>query len=85
MVEGLHLRVQIFHIGVVHRLLAPGGLGHLLDELARRVPKGGGAVEHRGSEGIVHMVQEQLGRLDLYVVIGVVILPRPGKVVLVLL
>ena len=82
-VQGRDALPQRRHVGVVHRLLAPDGLGDVLDELARRVPQGGGAVVYRRGEGVVHIVQQQTGGFELHVIVELIVLALPCQIILI--
>lgn len=84
-VEGFHLVKEGVPVGLVHRLAPAHRLGGVLNELSGGVPQGGRAVEDRGDKGVVGVVQQQLGGGDLHVVVGVVVLPGSGQIVLILL
>ena len=83
MVKAGHNVKKPVHVGIVNGLLPPDRFGHAFDELARCVPERGGSVEHRSYKGISGVGKEQPGCLDLYFIKIIVILPGPGKIVLV--
>lgn len=85
MVQAGLLFIKLLDKGVVHGLMPPDALGHLLNEFSGGVPQGGGAVENRGDEGIVHMIQQKPGGFYFYPVIGVVVLAGAGEIILILL
>ena len=84
MIQRLGICVKLLDGGLVYGLVPPHRFGHVFNELSRGVAQGGGAVEHRGGEGVIQVIQKQLCRVDLYLVVRVVIFPSSGEVILIL-
>ena len=69
-----HLGIQPFQKCLVHGLLPADGFVHIFDHLSGSVPQGGRAVEDGGNEGVAGIFQQELGGIQLNIVVKIVIL-----------
>ena len=76
-----NVRIQLFHIRLIHCLMTSHGSRHVLNELSRRVSEGGRAVKHGRNEGVLRMIEKKFGRLNFYGVVGVVVLSASCQII----
>ena len=79
-VKLLRVRKQLIQVGVINGLLPARALADILDKMTGRITQGGGPVEHRRDKCILRMVKNQLGSINLHLIVFIVILSGRGKI-----